>query len=122
MPVVKTLEITASSVGNEVYKRRILLAAEDMKQGIPLAENLSDSKLFPPMIVNMVEVGEKTAQLDEIMLKVASYYEENVSDTVKGLAKVLEPAILIVIGVSVGIIVAAVMLPIMQLSDVASAI
>jgi type IV pilus assembly protein PilC len=122
VPVVKTLEITANSVGNEVYKRRILLAAEDMKQGIPLAENLSDSKLFPPMIVNMVEVGEKTAQLDEIMLKVASYYEENVSDTVKGLAKILEPAILIVIGVSVGIIVAAVMLPIMQLSDVASAI
>jgi len=117
VPVVKTMEITANSVGNEVYKRRIMLASEDIKQGIPLAENLSDSKLFPPMLVNMVEVGEKTAQLDQIMIKVAAYYEDNVSDTVQGLAKILEPMILVFIGVSVGVIVAAVMLPIMQLSD-----
>ncbi|MBT3704306.1 type II secretion system F family protein [Candidatus Peregrinibacteria bacterium] len=118
VPVVKTMEITANSIGNEVYKRRIMLASEDIKQGIPLAENLSDSKLFPPMLVNMVEVGEKTAQLDEIMIKVAAYYEDNVSDTVNGLAKILEPMILVFIGVSVGVIVAAVMLPIMQLSDI----
>lgn len=117
VPVVKTMEITASSIGSEVYKRRIMLASEDIKQGIPLAENLADSKLFPPMIVNMVEVGEKTAQLDEIMIKVAKYYEDNVSDTVAGLAKILEPMILVIIGVSVGVIVAAVMLPIMNLSD-----
>ncbi|MFA4891233.1 MAG: type II secretion system F family protein [Candidatus Gracilibacteria bacterium] len=120
VPVVKTLEITANSIGSEVYRRRIMLAAEDIKQGIPLAENLSDSKLFPPMLVNMVEVGEKTAQLDEIMIKVAKYYEDNVSDTVSGLAKILEPAILVIIGVSVGVIVAAVMLPIMNLSDMVS--
>jgi len=118
VPVVKTLEITANSIGSEVYKRRIMLASEDIKQGIPLAENLADSKLFPPMIVNMVEVGEKTAQLDEIMIKVAKYYEDNVSDTVAGLSKILEPMILVVIGVSVGVIVAAVMLPIMNLSNI----
>lgn len=122
VPVVKTLEITANAVGNEVYKRRLMLTAEDMKQGIPLAENLSDPKLFPPMLVNMAEVGEKTAQLDTIMLKVADFYEESVSTTVQGLSKILEPAILVVIGVSVGIIVAAVMLPIMQLSDMASVV
>jgi type IV pilus assembly protein PilC len=119
VPIVKTLEITATAVGNEVYKRRVLLTAEDMKQGIPLAENLADPKLFPPMLVNMAEVGEKTAQLDTIMLKIADYYEEDVATSVKGLAKIIEPVILIVIGVSVGVIVAAVMLPIMQLSDVA---
>ena len=119
VPIVKTLEITGTAVGNEVYKRRIMLTTEDIKQGIPLAENLTDPKLFPPMLVNMTEVGEKTAQLDTIMMKVADYYEEDVSTSVKGLAKVLEPLILVIIGVSVGIIVAAVMLPIMQLSNVA---
>jgi type IV pilus assembly protein PilC len=120
VPIVRSLEITAAAVGNEVYTRKILMAAEDMKQGIPLAENLTDAKLFPPMIVNMVEVGEKTAQLDEILIKVATFYEEEVSTSVNGMAKIIEPAILVIIGLSVGAIVAAIMLPIMQLSDIAS--
>ena len=122
VPIVKSLEITASAVGNMVYTNKILMAAEDMKQGIPLAENLTDANLFPPMIVNMVEVGEKTAQLDEILIKVANFYEEEVSTSVAGMAKIVEPAILVIIGLSVGAIVAAVMLPIMQLSDIASAL
>jgi type IV pilus assembly protein PilC len=119
VPIVKTLDITSTAVGNEVYKRRIFLSTEDIKQGIPLAENLSDHKLFPPMLVNMVEVGEKTAQLDAIMAKVADYYEEDVATTVQGISKIIEPIILILIGVSVGVIVAAIMLPIMQLSNIA---
>ena len=122
VPIIKSIEITSSAIGNDVYKRKIYLAGEDMKQGIPLAENLSDQKLFPPMIVNMVEVGEKTAQLDEILQKVAKFYEEEVSTSVAGIAKIIEPAVLILIGVSVGLIAAAVMLPIMQLSDMAGAL
>lgn len=122
VPIIRSLEITSTAVGNEVYKRRVYLASEDMKQGIPLAENLSDTKLFPPMIVNMIEIGEKTAQLDDILTKVASFYEEEVSTSVEGLAKVLEPVILVVIGLSVGAIMAAVMLPIMQLTDLAGSI
>lgn len=121
VPIIRSLEITSSAIGNEVYKRRIYLSSEDMKQGIPLAENLSDTNLFPPMIVNMIEIGEKTAQLDEILVKVAYYYEEEVSTSVEGLAKILEPLVLIVIGVSVGAIMAAVMLPIMNLTDMAGA-
>lgn len=119
VPIVKTIDLTSTAVGNEVYKRKLYLTAEDIKQGIPLAENLSDSSLFPPMIVNMVEVGEKTAQLDTIMRKVADYYEEEVSTSVEGLSKIIEPLILVLIGLSVGAIVAAVMLPIMQLSNMA---
>lgn len=119
VPIVKTIDITSTAVGNEVYKRKLYLTSEDIKQGIPLAENLSDSKLFPPMIVNMVEVGEKTAQLDSIMKKVADYYEEEVATSVEGLSKIIEPLVLVLIGLSVGAIVAAVMLPIMQLSNMA---
>jgi len=113
------VEITSNAIGNEVYKRRLYLTSEDIKQGIPLAETLSESSLFPPMIVNMVEVGEKTAQLDAIMNKVADYYDETVSTTVQGIAKIIEPVVLVMIGLSVGVIVAAIMLPIMQLSNMA---
>jgi len=119
VPIVKTLQITAASIGNDVYKKKVLLSIEDIKQGIPLAENLSDPKLFPPMLVNMVDVGEKTAQLSEIMNKVADYYENEVAISVKGISKVIEPLLLVIIGLSVGLIVAAIMLPIMQLSNLA---
>ena len=122
VPIVKTLEITATSIGNEVYKKKLSLTIEDIKQGIPLAENLTDPKLFPSMIVNMIEVGEKTAQLDDIMMKVADYYENEVSVSVKGLSKIIEPLLLIIIGLSVGLVVAAIMMPIMQLSNLAGSL
>jgi len=95
---------------------------EDIKQGIPLAENLADSDLFPPMLVNMIEVGEQTAQLGEITAKVADFYEDEVDTAVAGISKIIEPVILVIIGLSVGAIVAAIMLPIMKLTDIAGAI
>jgi len=120
--IVKTLEITASSVGNEVYKKRLLLSMEDIKQGIPLAENLSESDLFPQMLVSMIEVGEQTAQLDDITGKVADFYETEVDTQVEGLSKVIEPIMLVVIGLTVGAIVAAIILPIMKLTDMAGSL
>lgn len=118
--IVKTLEITANSMGNEVYRKRLLLAMEDIKQGIPLGENLMSSDLFPPMLVNMIDVGEKTAQLDEITAKVAVFYEEEVDTAIAGISKVIEPVILVVIGLTVGTVVASVMLPIVKLSSLSS--
>jgi type IV pilus assembly protein PilC len=116
--IVKAIEITANSIGNDVYKRRLMLSMEDVKQGIPLAESLTESVLFPPMLVNMIEVGEKTAQLHEISGKIATFYETEVDTAVAGISKIIEPVILIVIGLTVGAVVAAIMLPIMKLSDV----
>lgn len=120
--IIKTMEITANSIGNEVYRKCLLLAMEDIKQGIPLAETLSQNPLFPPMLVNMIDVGEKTAQLDEITAKVAIFYEDEVDTAVEGISKIIEPVILIVIGLTVGTVVAAVMLPIMKLSSLSSSL
>lgn len=120
--ILKTMEITAKSIGNEVYKKRLLMSLEDIKQGIPLAENLSESDLFPPMLISMIEVGEQTAQLDTIMAQVADFYEMEVDTAVEGISKIIEPVILIIIGVTVGAVVAAIMLPIMQLSNVAGSL
>ncbi|MFA6991876.1 MAG: type II secretion system F family protein [Candidatus Gracilibacteria bacterium] len=117
--IVRAFEITANSIGNEVYRKKLLLIKEDLKQGIPIADNLMQSDLFPPMMVSMVEIGEKTAQLGEISSKIADFYETEVDTTVEGLSKILEPIILVVIGVTVGGVVGAVMLPIMKLTDMA---
>jgi type IV pilus assembly protein PilC len=117
VPIIKAIEICATAVGNEVYRRRLLLTAEDMKAGIPMAENMSNSNLFPSILVNMIEIGEQTAQLENVTAKVAKFFDEEVDTTVSALTKVMEPLIIVVVGVTVGGLVAAVMLPIFQLTD-----
>jgi type IV pilus assembly protein PilC len=119
VPIIKSIEIVAHAVGNEVYKRRLLLTAEDMKRGIPMAENMAESKLFPKILVNMIEVGEQTAQLETVVLKVAEFYDEEIDEVVRSLTKIMEPLILAIIGVTVGGLVAAIMLPIIQLTNIA---
>lgn len=118
VPIIKSLEIVANAIGNDVYKERLYLTAEDMRRGIPMAENLIESKLFPSMLVNMIEIGEQTAQLETVTLKVAEFYDEEVNNVVQSLTKIMEPLILVVIGVTVGGLVAAIMLPIIQLTNV----
>ena len=119
--IVKSLQIVADIVGNEVYRRRILLISEDVKKGISIAENLKDdTKLFPTMVASMIQVGEQTAQLDVVTEKIAKFYQEEVDDMVKNLSSLLEPFIIVIIGIGVGLLVAGIMKPIMMMSEVAS--
>ena len=123
LPIVKALEINANAVGNEIYKERINYAAQDVAQGIPLGENLTnDDFLFPPMVASMILVGEQTANLSEVSTKVAMHYEAQVDNMVDSLSKLMEPIILVVMGGAVGFIVSAIMQPIMALSDLSSVI
>lgn len=118
VPIIQGLVINAKGLGNEVYKKRVMLASEDLSRGIPLGESLRDSPEFPTMMVQMIAVGEQTAQLDNIAGKIAEYYEDEVDTTVAGLSKVLEPLILVVVGGVVGAIIGAIMMPIIQLGQV----
>ena len=122
VPIIQGLIINARGLGNEIYRRRVELAAEDISRGIPLAESLRDSPEFPSMMVQMISVGEQTAQLDSIAEKIAEYYEDEVDTAVAGLSKVIEPAMLVIVGGVVGSIVAAVMMPIIQLTQISGAI
>jgi type IV pilus assembly protein PilC len=123
LPIVKALQINANAVGNAVYKRRIEFASQDVAQGIPLGENMTDNEfLFPPMVASMVTVGEQTSNLVEVSMKIADYYEDEVDTAVASLSKLMEPVILVVMGGGVGFIVAAVMQPIMALSDLGGVI
>ncbi len=118
--ILKALSITAGSVGNPVYEKRIRLIAEDVKRGITMGENMKDDvKHFPSMVVGMINVAEQTAQVDQITGKLADFYEEELDDMVKNLSRLMEPIIIVVLGGTVGFLVIAVMLPILQSSDLA---
>ena len=118
IPIIKALRISAASVGNSVYQKRIGQVADDVKHGISMAENMKDDLYyFPSMIVGMMGVAEQTAQIDKISQKIATYYEDEVDNMVKSLSSLMEPVIMVVIGSAVGFLVIAVMEPILSASD-----
>jgi len=120
--IVQSMKIISNSLTNEVYKRKVDFAGEDIKGGIPLAETLRNTSYFPVMFVNMIEVGEKTAQLENVCKRISTFYDEQVDEAVKGLTKVIEPVIMIFVGAAVGGLVASIMLPIMALSNIAGGV
>jgi type II secretory pathway component PulF len=115
--IVESLRIVSEVVDNEVYRQRILLLREDIKRGIKIGEGLEDDRLFPDMLVQMIKVGEETARLDSIILKVADFYDAEVDTTVNAINKTIEPVIIVVMAVAVGFIAVGVMQPIMGLSE-----
>lgn len=120
--ITKALDITGDVVGSEMYRRRIRLIAEDVSQGITIAENIKGQKrMWPIMLVSMIDVGEQTAQIDSISSKLAEFYEDEVDTIVKNLSSLMEPLIIVFIGSIVGFLVSAIMSPIMKMSEVATA-
>lgn len=120
LSIIKALKINADSVGNEIYRQEILATAESVKKGVSIAKDLQGNKLFPAMVVDMIAVGEETAQVANVSQKIAEFYEAEVDDMVKNMQSLMEPIIIVVMGVAVGGLVAAIMLPIMNLSEVAT--
>jgi len=115
--IVESLKITSDAVGNEVYKQRIILLSEDIAWGIKMWESLDWDKLFPDMMVQMIQVWEETAKLDSTILKVADFYDEQVDNTIWVINKLLEPFIIVTLAVVVWFIAIAIMQPIMNLAD-----
>lgn len=114
--VLDALEITGGAIGNKVIEKELIDAAKDVKNGKQLSEPLSKSKHFPPIVSQMIAVGEETGQIDTILIKVAEFYEEEVTTTIDGLSSIIEPIMIVVLGAIVGIIAASVMGPISSLS------
>jgi len=105
-------------VGNEVYRQRILLLRDDVIRGITMGKSLDWDALFPDMVTQMIKVGEETAKIDVIIIKVAEFYDEEVDIAVSSVNKVIEPVIIVVIALFVWLIAYAILTPIMHLSDV----
>lgn len=117
LPILDSLKIVSDTVGNVLYKDEINSISRKVESGVALATPLEESKLFPTMVSHMVEVGEKTGNIDKMLGRMANFFDNEVNNTVSALSTLLEPIILLVIAIGVGIFVGAVLLPIYQLAS-----
>lgn len=114
--VLDALAVTGGAIGNKVIEAELKDAAMQVKNGKQLSEQLAASKHFPPIVSQMLSVGEETGQIDTVLVKVADFYEEEVDTLIDGLAAIIEPIMIIFLGAGVGLIAASVMGPIANLS------
>ncbi len=115
--VLDSLEVTARALGNKIYEEALMDAIEEVKNGATLSSVIERNPLFPPIVPQMLAVGEETGQTDKILVKVADFYEEEVDTAIEGLSSIIEPAMIVFMGGMVGLIAASVMLPIAGLSN-----
>ena len=111
VPILDGLEITAKTAGNSVIEDAIMAVRRSVEEGRTISDPLRETKVFPPMVVQMINVGEQTGALDQMLSKIADFYEEEVDVAVAGLVKLLEPIMIVVLGGIIGVIVTAMYLP-----------
>lgn len=117
IPIIKSMQIVADIISNVIYRDIVLGAVNKISAGKSISEGLAGHKEFPHIVTQMVKVGEQTAQLDEILNKLALFYEREVDTKVATLATLLEPVIMIILGIGVGLLVAGVLMPIYNLAS-----
>lgn len=115
--VLDSLSVTGGAIGNKVIEKELAAAAVQVKNGRQLSEVIAESKHFPKIVSQMLAVGEETGTTDTVLIKVADFYEEEVSTAIDSLASVIEPVMILFLGAGVGLIAASVMGPIASLSN-----
>jgi len=115
--VLESLNVTADAIGNKVIERELKEAGKAVTSGQQLSVPLGDSPYFPPIVAQMLAVGEETGQTDTILVKVAEFYEEEVDVLIDGLASIIEPVMIVLMGGMVGLLAVSVIGPIAQLSQ-----
>ncbi|MBI2594456.1 type II secretion system F family protein [Candidatus Curtissbacteria bacterium] len=113
--IVDALTQSSGVTGNLVYEKAIKDIAKRVEKGVPVGEAMSYYPLFPPLLIQLVKVGEETGKMDENLLKASEYFEEEVNQAVKTLTTAMEPFIMIVLGIGVGFLVFSVITPIYNL-------
>jgi type IV pilus assembly protein PilC len=118
VPILDSLLITARTSGNKVVERAILATRASISEGNSIAEPLVQSKVFPPMVCQMIAVGESTGSLDAMLQKIAEFYEDEVDNMVANLTTLMEPLVIVVLGTVIGGLVISMYLPIFKLGSV----
>jgi type IV pilus assembly protein PilC len=118
VPILDALSITSRTTGNRVVELAIMKARSSIAGGRTIAEPLIESKVFPPMVCQMISVGETTGALDTMLSKIADFYDDEVDNMVANLMSLMEPAVIIFLGVVIGGLVIAMYLPIFRLGSV----
>ena len=117
VPILDGLNIVSKTAGNKVIETAILNARASIREGETIAEPLGRSNIFPPMVIQMISVGESTGALDSMLTKIAEFYEDEVDVAVGNLTSMLEPLLMIFLGVVIGGVVIAMYLPIFQMAS-----
>lgn len=115
--LLQALEIAADAISLVTYRDEFSQAAQRVEKGVPLARTISNTELFPPILTQMVSVGEETGKLDEVLLKLSMYFQSESEQAIKNLTTALEPMIMLVLGIGVGVMVFAIVMPIYSLTS-----
>ncbi|RME21483.1 MAG: type II secretion system F family protein [Deltaproteobacteria bacterium] len=121
VPILDAMQIVARSAGNKVVEDAIMYTREKVSEGKNMADPLAETKVFPGMVVQMIAVGESTGALDQMMQKIADFYDEEVDAAVEALTSMLEPMMLVLLGGMVGYFLVAMYLPIFNLASAVQA-
>lgn len=113
--MIDALEIVSRVLSNELYKKAVLHAKEEVAKGVPLSEPIANSGLFPPMVSHMAKIGEETGDIEDMLTRLADYYDEEVEMATQSLTAAMEPAIILVLAGIVGILIAAIMSPMVKM-------
>jgi len=113
--IIRSLEITGSTAGNSLIEDATAVVRERVHQGVPIAVPLEDEKIFPPMVSQMVRVGEETGELEKMLGKIADFYEDEVDSSIATLTSVIEPLMMIGVGMVVGVIIISMYMPMFKL-------
>ena len=116
VPIMDGLEIVAKTAGNKVIEEAIYKVRQAISEGKTMAEPLAASGVFPPMVVQMISVGEATGAMDAMLNKIADFYDDEVDDAVGALTSMMEPLLMVFLGTTVGGLVIAMYLPIFKLA------
>jgi type IV pilus assembly protein PilC len=116
VPILDALEICAKTSGNKVVQRAIMHARSKISEGFDMAGPLGDTRVFPPMVVQMIGVGEQTGAMDQMLQKIADFYEDETDTAVAGLTSLIEPVMMAFLGIVVGGLIVAMYLPIFKLA------
>src|ERR671920_239837 len=117
VPILQSIEITATSSGNWVVEKALLKSRDAIREGIPIYKPLQEEPVFPPMVTRMIAVGEETGDIDGMLTKIAEFYESEVDAAVKALTSIIEPLMIVVVGSIVGAIVISMYLPMFMIYE-----
>ncbi len=118
VPILEALDTVAKTAGNRKIEAAVLDARDSIREGEKIADPLSKSGVFPPMVMQMISVGEETGNLDMMLSKIADFYDSEVDVAVEGLTSMIEPIVIVIMGVVIGAIVIAMFLPILSMGTI----
>jgi type IV pilus assembly protein PilC len=113
--IIKALEITGQTAGNWVIEDALAGVRQKVHEGVPIAQPLVENDIFPPMVAQMVKIGEETGELEKMLAKIADFYEDEVDAAVGSLSSLVEPIMMIGVGIMVGIVIIAMYLPMFKM-------